>query len=124
MKKVVLTYIINFITLHRVLHISVITSKTQAGYNSCMNLHASHSLVKNIFYYPYTIFCMCLVDRVSIVFKVVTDVSGLRSLSFFFVRYIDSCDVRPINFSLCLQITSFRACFLSCRSFVRVNYTA
>ena len=82
-KKLVLTYIINFITLHRVFYNCVLTSKTQARYNSCMNLHASHSLVKHIFLYPYTKLCMCLVDRVSIACNVVTDVSGLRSLSFF-----------------------------------------
>ena len=56
-------------------------------------------------------------------FKVVTDVPGLRSLSFF-VRYIDSCDVSPINFSLYLQVTSFRACLLSRKRFARVLYTA
>jgi len=42
-------------TIHSVLYNCVITSKTQARYNTCMNLHASHSLVKKK-YFPLSIY--------------------------------------------------------------------
>ena len=102
-----LTYILILpCTLHIVLYKCVITSKTQARYNSCLNLHASHSLVKIFSIIRIQNFvCVELIDYRLRLRSLRMSLLSARTI--LLVRYIGSCDVSPIKFSLCLQITSF-----------------